>query len=551
MNDLIFFLRLFKPHTLWLIGGMLLSLLTSLSAISLLSLSGWFISASAIAGLAGDLMLLNIMLPAAQIRALAIMRTLARYAERVVTHEATFRVLSDIRVWFFAQLIPIALTRLALARSGDVLNRMTADIDALDALYLRLINPFVIAAIGIIGITLFLSVYYPLLAISVCLLLLLAAIFIPLLFNRLGQDSAENSVTLSTNLRLRQLDILQGMTDLLANNAYPRFVENFMKNSSRLLDTEADSNRLSALSSALTLLLSQLTLLLVLILLATQHSITGATLVMLFFCVLAAFELVHPLPNALQLLAKTQTSAKRVREFATLEQHDGTLNAPQQYDLRFEHISFRYHDKPWLIKNLSLTIPYGKKIALIGDSGAGKTTLLQLLTRHHAVQHGAIFLAGQNIQGYKHDELLSCIGVLSQRSVLFAATIKENLLIGNANAMTAELNAALKFAGLTTFVKRLPNGLNTWVGESGVKVSGGEARRIALARLYLKNPPILLLDEPTEGLDVATERDIISALAEFTNHKTLLMVTHRTVGLELINEIYEMAENSLLQITSL
>lgn len=541
MNDLLFFLRLFKPHLFWLIGGTFLALLASIASLSLLSLSGWFITASALAGLTNDLMIMNIMLPAAQIRALAITRTAARYAERIVTHEATFRLLSDIRVWFFAQLIPIALTRLASVRSGDLLNRVTTDIDALDALYLRLINPFIIALFAIIGATVFLYVYFPLLSIIVCVLLLCSALIIPLLFNYLGQDSAENSVTLFNNLRLRHLDLLQGMTDLLINNAYPRFVEHFMKNNTRLLETENDNNRLSALSSALILLISQLTLFLTLILLATQQQITGATLAMLFFTVLAVFELIQPLPNALQLLTKTKTSAKRVREFATLKYSDGQLNTPNQFDLEFKNVSFRYHEQQgWLLKDFNLTIPHGKKIGIIGASGVGKTSLLNLLTRHYSATSGNIFLSNNKLDDYQHDELLKCFGVLSQRSQLFAATIKENLLIAKPNASIEEINSALSFAGLSEFIKQLPDGLTTWVGESGVNVSGGEARRIALARLYLKNPPILLLDEPTEGLDANTEQAILKALAEFSKDKTLIMVTHRLTGLDLVNDILEL-----------
>ena len=540
MNDLLFFLRLFKPHLFWLIGGTLLALLASVASISLLSLSGWFITASAFAGLTHDLMIMNIMLPAAQIRALAITRTVARYAERVVTHEATFRLLSDIRVWFFAQLIPIALTRLASVRSGDLLNRITTDIDALDALYLRLINPFIIALFTIIGVTLFLYNYQPLLTIIVCVLLC-SALIIPLLFNYLGQDSAENSVTLLNNLRLRHLDLLQGMTDLLANHAYARFVESFMKNNTRLLDTEGDNNHLMALSSALTLFLSQLTLLLTLVLLATQHQITGATLAMLLFTVLAVFELIQPLPNALQLLAKTTTSAKRVREFATLEHSDGKLNAPKQFDLIFKNVSFRYHEQQtWLLKDFNLNIPHGKKIAIIGDSGVGKTSLLHLLTRHYSANQGNIILCHHKLEDYQHDELLNCFGVLSQRSQLFATTIKENILIAKPDASIEQLNAALNFAGLSEFIKQLPNGLTTWVGESGINVSGGEARRIALARLYLKNPPILLLDEPTESLDSATEQAILNALMRFSENKTLIMVTHRLIGLDGFDEIIKL-----------
>jgi ATP-binding cassette subfamily C protein CydC len=219
---------------------------------------------------------------------------------------------------------------------------------------------------------------------------------------------------------------------------------------------------------------------------------------------------------------------------------------PDRYDLQLNDVSFRYSDQQGrVLNNISLTIPQGSKIAIIGPSGSGKTTLLQLLMRYYDPEQGSVVLAGQNIRQFDADELIRCFGVLSQRSQLFASTIKENLLIAKPNATTTELNAAIKAAGLESFISYLPEGLDTWVGESGVKVSGGEARRIALARLYLKNAPVLILDEPTEGLDSNTERDVFTALANFARDKTVVMVTHRRAGLGLVNVVYAMEQGSL------
>ena len=205
MKDLWFFLKLFHPHTLWLVGGILLSLLTALASIALLTLSGWFISASAIAGLAaldGNALAFNFMLPAAQIRALAITRTLGRYGERLVTHEATFRVLAGIRSWFFQQLIPLVPGRLSVIRSGDLLSRMTADIDALDALYLRLVAPAVVAIIGVTAVTVFLAFYAPIVSLATGVMLIIASVFVPRIFNRLGRAGAEEIVVLAANFRI-------------------------------------------------------------------------------------------------------------------------------------------------------------------------------------------------------------------------------------------------------------------------------------------------------------------------------------------------------------
>lgn len=556
MRDCWFFLKLFKPYAMWLVSGIILSLITSLAAITLLSLSGWFITASAMAGLLsidGNVLAFNFMLPAAQIRALAIMRTLGRYAERLVTHEATFRVLAQIRSWFFQQLIPLVPGRLALMRSGDLLSRMTADIDALDALYLRLVAPVFVAILGVTAVTIVLATYAPIISIANGLILFVAAVYVPWLFNRLGSEGAERITVLMANYKIRQVDTLQGFADLLANQAYERYSVFLQQFSDRMIHTQRQNNCLTGISSAITFLLSQISFTVVLILaglLYTENQLTGSEVALVVFCVLASFELVTPLPQALQMLAKTQKSAQRIRQVAklkpTITEPQQILLLPQSYDLQLSDVCFRYSDQQdWVLKNINVQIPLGTKLAIVGASGSGKTTLLHLIMHYFDPEIGQVALAGYSLSQYGSEPLMTCFGVLSQRSQLFATTIKENLLIAKPDATAKELDAAIKAAGLEKFISYLPEGLNTWVGESGVKVSGGEARRIALARLYLKDAPILILDEPTEGLDSETERDVFQALSVFATQKTIIMVTHRAAGLSLVDKVYRMEQGVL------
>ena len=556
MRDCWFFLKLFKPYTMWLVSGIILSLITSMAAITLLSLSGWFITASAMAGLLsidGNVLAFNFMLPAAQIRALAIMRTLGRYAERLVTHEATFRVLAQIRSWFFQQLIPLVPGRLALMRSGDLLSRMTADIDALDALYLRLVAPVFVAILGVTAVTIVLATYAPIISIANGLILLVAAVYVPWLFNRLGNEGAERITVLMANYKIRQVDTLQGFADLLVNQAYERYSVFLQQFSDRMIHTQRQNNCLTGISSAITFLLSQISFTVVLILaglLYTENQLTGSEVALVVFCVLASFELVTPLPQALQMLAKTQKSAQRIRQVAklkpTITEPQQILLLPQSYDLQLSDVCFRYSDQQdWVLKNINVQIPLGTKLAIVGASGSGKTTLLHLIMHYFDPEIGQVALAGYSLSQYGSEPLMTCFGVLSQRSQLFATTIKENLLIAKPDATAKELDAAIKAAGLEKFISYLPEGLNTWVGESGVKVSGGEARRIALARLYLKDAPILILDEPTEGLDSETERDVFQALSVFATQKTIIMVTHRAAGLSLVDKVYRMEQGVL------
>ena len=557
MNDCWFFLKLFKPHSVWLVSGTLLSLITTLASVTLLTLSGWFISSSAIAGLLaidGNALTFNFMLPAAQIRALAITRTLGRYGERIVTHEATFRVLASIRGWFFQQLIPLVPGRLSLMRSGDLLSRMTADIDALDALYLRLLAPMTVALLGISAVTVFLACYAPVISFTTGLILIIASVWVPWLFNRLGQEGAEQIIVLAANFRIRNLDMLQGLSELITNQAYSRFSDTLSQFSDVMINTQRLNNRLSAISSTLTFLLAQVSLLITLILstlLYTENVLSGAEVALVIFCVMAAFELVTPLPLAMQLLGKTQKAAQRIRQVADMPPTTPNPLEPasltKQYDIALDNVSFRYSEQQdWVLKNITVSIPQGSKLAIVGVSGSGKTTLLHLIMRYYDSETGQVLLNGQSLKHWHTDQLMTCFGVLSQRSQLFAASIRENLLIAKPTASVKELTAAIKAAGLEKFLSYLPEGLDTWVGESGVKVSGGEARRIALARLYLKNAPILVLDEPTEGLDSDTERDVFNALSVFANNKTVIMVTHREAGLGLVDVIYR-TENGVLK----
>lgn len=559
MKDLIFFLKLFARQWVWLAGGMVLTLLATFAAISLLTLSGWFVTASAIAGNAaveGVAITFNFLVPAAQIRALAISRTLGRYAERLVTHEATFRVLADIRCWFFAQVIPLVPGRLSLIRSSDLLARMTADIDALDGLYLRLISPITVAAVGLIAIAFFLNGFAPAIAGLFTSMFLLAGALVPVVFNRLGQSGAERIIDLGAEFRMRQIDLVQGYPDLLSNGALTRFQKILTHCSNSLIDTQRQNNRLSGLSSALTLWLAQVTVLASLLAVAglmRTGFVSGAEAALIVFCVMAAFEWVAPLPQALQMLGKIVKAAHRIRgvtkQTPVIIEPKTPVTLPEKFDITLLNVSFKYPEQQhWLLDNVSLKLPAGKKIAIVGPSGLGKSTLLNLLLRFYEPSAGIIELGSKDYKSLNSSQLIKRFAVLSQHSPLFTGTIKDNLLLAKPEATENEILLAVNAAGLGKTLKALPEGLKTWVGENGIQVSGGEARRIALARIYLKDAPILLLDEPTEGLDSETEKDVLNTLLKMSRKKTLVLVTHRAAGLVLVDEVLTIEDGKLIKI---
>jgi len=556
VNDLAFFLRLFLVHWRWLVAGILLALLAALAAIALLTLSGWFISAAALAGLQspdGAALAFNFLQPAAEIRALAILRTLGRYAERLVTHEATFRVLAGVRVWFYRHLAALSPGQLAGFRSAEMLSRITADIDALDALYLRLLAPVLVAVLGVAAVLLLLSGYAPLLGMQVAMLLLLAGFGIPWLSNRLGRHAAKNGIVLNGSLRIRLLDFLQGLPELLSFGADDRVQRQLCSLSQQVIACQRSSNRITALFSAMTGLIGQSAIVVALIvggLLLQGRQIDGAIMVMLVFCVIAVFELLSPLPEAWQMLGAARQAAHRVRSMAEMPADIVDPVDPRPLPpgnaISMQGVGYRYPGQAcWLLENIHLEIGQGSKIAIVGNSGAGKTTLLHLLLRYLQPGAGRLLFSGEDYRQFAGEALLGRFALMTQRSQLLAASIGENILLARPDADRNELVEAVRRAGLQEFIARLPDGLQTWVGEQGLRVSGGEARRIALARLYLKKAPILLLDEPTEGLDSGTEQDVLAALEEFSADKTLLMVTHRSAGLQLVDEVYRLQQGRL------
>ena len=559
MRDLLYFVKLFRPHWFMLLLGALFSLLAALAAIALLSISGWLITACAIAGAAapdGIAFSFNFLQPAAEIRALAIIRTTTRYAERIVGHDATFRILASVRVWLFSKLIPLSATQLSVHRTGDFLSRLTRDIDNLEAIYLRLLLPVGLALLGLAGTGLFLYLFAPGISFAVVALLLSASLILPCIGYKLGQQTARQVVTVVSELRVKLLDQVQGLAELVVFQRLEKFQQAHLQLLSLHIHSQRYNLRLLAGANAISTFLSQCAVLIMLVMGASlfqQDKLLGAEWVMLILCVMAVFEMVMPMAQAFQFFAATQESALRIKELAeipvALHQVSKPILLPVGNDISLQQVSFSYHGQHGtLLESISLEIPQGKKIAIIGASGVGKTTLLNLLLRYDDPSSGSITIAGRQYTQLAQTELVTRFGVLSQRSHLFAASIRDNLLIAKPDATDDEICYALRQAGLTDFMLHQADALNTWVGEDGSKVSGGEARRIALARVLLKNPPILLLDEPTEGLDKHIEKQVLQILKTYASQKTVIMVTHKLTVLEIVEDVYRLVDGGLIKV---
>ena len=540
------FVRLLKSHAKRMLLGILLGLVAVGSAVGLLSLAGWFLTATAIAGLSvAGTWHFNFFLPSIGVRLFAFGRTLARYGERVVNHDTTFRILESLRVWFYRQLEPLAPASLSRYRSGDILNRLVEDIDTLDNLFVRVLSPSAAALVVTVFLFVFLWMFDPLIAVCAVSFLAVAGFLVPFAAVSLGAETGRRLGRQSAGLRVRIVEGLQGMPELLVYGAQARHLESIREDGDGLMVSQRRMSHITGFSNALITLVSGLAVTLVLYLgmdridLAAEHG--GAVLVLVTLAVMASYEAVWPLPAAFQFLGRTREAGRRLMEIVASEpavrypEQTGTL--PNRYGLAFEHVSFRYDETaPVVLDGLNFQAEAGSRVAVLGATGSGKSTIVSLLARFWEPTSGRICIGGVDIRTLGAADLRRSVSVVSQQAHIFSTSLRDNLRMARAEATEAELRDALEGAQLLSFVDSLPNGLDTWVGEAGKMLSGGQARRLAVARAFVHDAPIWVLDEPTEGLDRVTERQLMQAIMERTAGKTVLFISHRMIDIHRMDE---------------
>ena len=552
MRALLPYLALYMRHKWMLTLGVVLAIVTLLASIGLLTLSGWFLSASAVAGFAG-LYSFNYMLPAAGVRGTAITRTAGRYFERLVSHDATFRVLQHLRVTTFSKLLPLSPAGLARYRQGELLNRVVADVDTLDHLYLRVISPLVGALVVIVVVTLGLC----LLDVHIALVLggiMLATLFIlPPLFYRAGKPTGEKLTRLRGEYRQQLTGWLQGQAELTIFGASRRYRVQMENTELNWHEAQRKQSELTALSQALMLLIGGGAVMAMLWMASGgvgDNAQPGPLIALFVFCALAAFEALAPVTGAFQHLGQVVASALRITQITGQQpevQFSTTASAvPEQLALRLSDVSFAYEGQAQpALDHINLTIPAGAHVAVLGRTGCGKSTLLQLLTRAWDPAQGQILFNDTPLVQMSETALRKTVSVVPQRVHLFSATLRDNLLLAAPGAADEALRGMLEKVGLHKLLE--DEGLNSWLGEGGRQLSGGELRRLAIARALLHNAPLMLLDEPTEGLDATTERQILDLLKKEMQDKTVLMVTHRLRGLADFDQIIVMDNGQIIE----
>ncbi|ATF50226.1 cysteine/glutathione ABC transporter ATP-binding protein/permease CydC [Citrobacter freundii] len=552
MRALLPYLTLYKRHKWMLTLGIILAIITLLASIGLLTLSGWFLSASAVVGVTG-IYSFNYMLPAAGVRGAAITRTAGRYFERLVSHDATFRVLQHLRIYTFSKLLPLSPAGLARYGQGELLNRIVADVDTLDHLYLRVISPLVGAFVVIMVVTLGLSVLDLTLAITLGGIMLLTLFILPPLFYQAGKRTGQNLTHLRGQYRQQLTSWLQGQAELTIFGASVRYRAQMEATELQWHEAQRRQSELTALSQALMLLIGALAVIVMLWMASGGvggNTQPGALIALFVFCALAAFEALAPVTGAFQHLGQVIASALRITELTeqkpevTFPDAGSTVSEPITLTLR--DVCFSYPGQAQnALDTLSLQAKPGEHVAILGRTGCGKSTLLQLLTRAWNPQHGEILFNDRPISTLSESTLRQSISVVPQRVHLFSATLRDNLLLAAPQASDDALSEILCRVGLEKLLE--DDGLNAWLGEGGRQLSGGELRRLAIARAVLHDAPLMLLDEPTEGLDATTESQMLELISDVMRDKTVLMVTHRLRGLSRFNQIIVMDNGHIIE----
>ncbi len=519
MNNLLRFLKLYNPYKWNVMAGILLSLITVFAGISLLAVSGWFIASMGIAGAA--FLSMNYFTPAAMIRGLSILRTSGRYGERIANHDAALRVTATFREWFYNKLEPLTPAGLEDLHSADVFSRLRSDIDVLERFYLNGIVPLCTAICGLIILGVGLALYYPPLAFIELSLLIVAGFIIPLITRRYAKQDEKIIAQEKVKLNISLADTMQGMADYLVYGGMQNQLNNIHLHDNLISAARTRINRRESTIQSITLVCIGLAIvgsICCIIPLITHGTVKPAELAMVALLCLACFDIITPLPTALQSLQSARMAAQRIFEITDRSLIDlldrNAISAETQYThniLKIADVSFSYGQAP-VFKNLSFDINAGDVVVIVGRSGTGKSTIIDLLLGFRQPTQGTIYLNATPAGSYDNDLRRKLFSVVPQKPYIFADTLRANITLNNPEIDGNTISEACSLAELKDVIEEMPEELETYLGEHGMRLSGGQIRRLAIARAIAHKAPILILDEPVEGLDSELEGRVMRSV---------------------------------------
>jgi ATP-binding cassette subfamily C protein CydC len=535
------------PRAPWLLAGGAIALVVFLLNAGLMAAAG---------ASAGGLLL------AWWLRGLALARIGARYLERLVSHHALFLALAELRVWIFRRIAARAPMGPGFERASDWLARLTHDVEALDGLYLRALMPVGLAAAA--GMVAAAALWPVTVAGAVAAVLLTVfAVGVALAFAARAARAGSELAASAGALRAEAADCLSGLRTLSACGALPAAGEKLAQRDAALLGAQRRVAMLAGRAAAAGVVLAQGALLAALgfAALAWQGGEATPLVAAALLVLVAALEPIGALPRAGEALAVAAAAAARLHEAAELPapvpEPSRPGREPRDGSLAIRGLHFAW-SRPGdgahrVLAGIDLEVADASVVAILGESGAGKSSLVAAVLRLAPIARGSVSIGGVDLAELEGAQARAAIAALPQGAHLFAATIRENLLLARADAPEALLWRGLAAAQLETFVRGLPQGLDTWVGEGGAALSGGQARRLALARAYLQPGRILLLDEPCSGLDAATEDSVLAALDEARaiangRPRTLILLLHRLTGAERLDAVWRLIDGRLQRV---
>ena len=539
-------IALVKPYYFWMALAALIGFATTGSGIGLLMTSAYIIAKAALQPPTGSLQLGII-----GVQVFSLGRGVFRYAERLISHNITFRILAKLRLWFYDAIEPLAPARLMHFKSGDLLQRVVDDIQSLENIYTRVLGP-PLTALLVAALMWFLLGFYSVQAALLILLFhTLAGIGVPLLTKQLSRGLSVGIMTFKAAQQILALDLFQGIGELQLYGKLPAHLAAMQKAETGQLQFARKNAIIEGLHESLTGLLMNGALIAIiwaLMPLLVRGSINGISLTVITLAVMASFEPFLPLPSTLKHLEADRHAGDRL--FEILDARPETvppaspLPFPAEHAIQVEKLSFTYPgSRAKALDSLTFSVLPGEHIAIVGPSGAGKSTITSLFMRFWNSSEGGISIGGQNISLFDPEELRRNISLVSQRTYLFAETIRENLTLAAPEATDDDLKKALAAAGLSHFTTKL----DEWCGQHGMKLSGGERQRIAIARVLLQSAPIMILDEATANLDGVTEREVTNTLNAISAGKTLITITHRLKAMAQYDRILVLEKGQIVE----